>query len=211
MVHSDRIHHLRAICLSYFLFCLASPHHLILSFAHPRPWVECGEWGVSGVAQVRCRQKAERVQVKLLWPRLFISSRLWLKTLAAAIQRLSAVFFNQSRGVTLESESTCSHVPPGLRRDRHDCQRATWNTWVRIKTACHSRGCSHVLLLSESAICCFVFSRWIRANKENKDGWTPSVGSSLSVGTSCILELTLQPSCTQPGLFTSQYSTSTCS
>ncbi len=102
------------------------------------------------------------------------------KTLAVAIQKLCAVFFNQSQGVTLESESTCSRVPPGLRRDRRACQQATWNTWVG-KTSSQNQDCSHVLLLSESAICCFVFSLWIGANKENRDGWTPSVGSSLSV------------------------------
>lgn len=102
------------------------------------------------------------------------------KTLAVAVQKLCAVFFNQSQGVTLESESTCSRVPPGLRCDRRACQQATWNTWVG-KTSSKNQDCSHVLLLSESAICCFVFSLWIRANKENRDGWTPSVGSPLSV------------------------------
>ena len=46
------------------------------------------------------------------------------------------------------------------------------------------------LPLCELAICCFVFSLWIRANKDNWNGWTPSVGSSLS---SWILKLIYQP------------------
>lgn len=38
--------------------------------------------------------------------------------------------------------------------------------------------------MSESAICCFVFSFWIRADQENRDGWTPAMGSSLCVSPS---------------------------
>lgn len=59
------------------------------------------------------------------------------KTLSVVIQQLSAVSFKQSQGVTLESESTCSRVPLGLRRDWQACQQATWNTWVG-KTASQS-------------------------------------------------------------------------
>lgn len=51
------------------------------------------------------------------------------KTLSVVIQQLSAVSFKQSQGMTLESESTCSRVPLGLRRDWQACQQATWNTW----------------------------------------------------------------------------------
>lgn len=57
------------------------------------------------------------------------------KTLSVTIQQRSAVFFNQSQGVTLESKSTCSHVPPGLRRDWQACQQATWNTCVGKKAS----------------------------------------------------------------------------
>lgn len=109
------------------------------------------------------------------------------KTLSVAIQQLSAVSFNQSQGVTLESESTCSHVPPGLRRDWQACQQATWNTWEG-KTARQTA----VLLLSESAICCFVFSLWIRANKDNRESWTLISGFISFCANSCILKLTYQ-------------------
>lgn len=87
--------------------------------------VRCG----SGALQTKGRESASEATVTTS---IYLQPPV-AKTLAAAIQRLSAVFFNQSQGVTLESESTCSHVPPGLRRDGQDCQRATWNTWVRIK------------------------------------------------------------------------------
>lgn len=87
--------------------------------------VRCG----SGALQTKGRESASEATVTTS---IYLQPPV-AKTLAAAIQRLSAVFFNQSQGVTLESKSTCSHVPPGLRRDGQDCQRATWNTWVRIK------------------------------------------------------------------------------
>lgn len=165
MSSDNRIHHLTAICLSSLPFCLASPYHLNALFH-------------GCIAQVCCRQRHRECKwsycdhIYLLPP--------MAKTLAVTIQQLHTVFFYQSQGVTLESESTCSHVTPGLRCDIQACQQAPWNTWVG-KTASQNQDCTHVLLLSDSAICCFVFSLWIRANKENRDGWTPSLGSSLSV------------------------------
>lgn len=93
------------------------------------------------------------------------------KTLAVAIQQFCAVFLNQSQGVTLESESTCSLVSPDLRRDRQACQQAKWNTWVG-KDSQPKPGlltCFTTVWISHYLFCLFTL-----------DGWT-SVGSSLSV------------------------------
>lgn len=105
-----------------FPYCLASPFHFVLSFMDPHP-IRCG---------FRCAadKDRERVRVKLLWPHLFISSRLWLKTLAVVTSKPALFSFDQLQSMTLESESTCSNVLPGLRRDGRVCQQVTGNTWA---------------------------------------------------------------------------------
>lgn len=89
-------------------------------------WVR---WG-SSVAQVCCRQRQRDVWVKLLWTRLFNSIRLWLKHWPWPFSDSLLFSLTNGKAWSQESESTCSRVPAGLRRDRQACQQATWNTWV---------------------------------------------------------------------------------
>lgn len=63
------------------------------------------------------------------------------------------------------------------------------NTWIGAPGS-QNYYLSHVLLLSESAICCFVFSLWIRASREHTNGLN-SISEFVSLcGTYCILGLT---------------------
>lgn len=88
-----------------------------------------------GVGGVRCSSVALQTKAKESASETTVTTSIYLqppmaKTLAVAVQWLGAVFLNQRQGVTSESESTCSHVPPGLRCDGQPCQPATGNTWA---------------------------------------------------------------------------------
>ncbi len=91
--------------------------------------------------------------------------------------------------MTLESESTCSGVPPGLRRDRQACQRATLNTWVgkNIQLKLGLLTCLYSCLNQLFVVLSFHFG--LRPIRES--GWLNSISGFISCcGTSCILNLT---------------------
>lgn len=83
------------------LSALISFYHLILSLMGFHPQVQC-----SGALQT----KPKGEWAEMLWLHLFICC-LW------AFSKLCAFFFSYMQGMTTESESTCSRVPPDLRCD----------------------------------------------------------------------------------------------
>lgn len=133
-----------------------------------------GVWCSSGALQT----KLKWLWVKLLWPYLFISSRLSLKHWLWPF-RNSVLFSLTNCKAWHWKVKIPAAVLLGLRRDRRGCQRVTWNTWVG-RAAGQTWGCVHVLVEYESAICCFDFSLWIRANYKNRDDWTPGGFTSLN-------------------------------
>lgn len=153
------------------LSALISFYHLILSLMGFHPQVQC-----SGALQT----KPTGEWAEMLWLHLFICC-LW------AFSKLCAFFFLTCKAWPLKVK-----VPAAVFRLTSGvmaCQEAAWNTWIGAPGS-QNYYLSHVLLLSESAICCFVFSLWIRASREHTNGLN-SISEFVSLcGTSCILGLT---------------------